>query len=78
MPHRQAYWPRLWPQALAAMVISGVVELLTPLSLPVTLGVNIAIGCLGSQIRFEIWKRRHPILSIQQLQEHRRETAKWN
>jgi hypothetical protein len=78
MPHRRAYWPRWWPVALPAAVVTCVMVMLLNPPILLTVIASGAWGWLAMQGRLWIWKRRHPMVSVQELLEERRQAARWN
>jgi hypothetical protein len=75
MPHRQAYFPRLWLSAALCGALVLVVQVLVPAPLYVAgpaafvLGSAVAIGHLA------LWRRRHPVLTREELREVVRRSA---
>lgn len=65
--YRRAYAPRVWPSVIACIIILVPVDwLLFPLGTAGSLAAatcSVAIGLTVGIGRFEIWKRRHPIIT---------------
>jgi hypothetical protein len=90
MDHRQAYVPRLWPMALAGVFVAlawGAIVYALALRSPM-LGFLIGFGGGGllgwglMQLRWKIWRRRHPELSTEEhmalISRRNTEAAPWN
>jgi hypothetical protein len=86
MPHRQAYFPRLWPGGLAAVIVASAVQLglgaLLGVDGPVRVLVGVVIGATTgvaiAQLVFRRWKRRHPEVDMLGYLEVQRRNAPWN
>lgn len=78
MPHRRAYPPRLWP---VVVVFASVAAILAYLIVP-PLWLNIIVTAASAwtvvTIRWAIWRRRHPVISPEEVVEDMRRSARWN
>lgn len=88
MAHRQAYWPRMWPNLLLALAIGTVVQgvlWLAGVRASSALG-GVVIGALvGSivaagywNVMIFRWRRKHPELKPEEIVDRRRDAAPWN
>jgi membrane protein YdbS with pleckstrin-like domain len=83
MSHRQAYYPRAWPWLLPATVGGYVAGMLASLVnewlvLPVAMLVALNGIAVGLWLIPRRWRRKHPVLSREQLVEVRRRGAPMN
>jgi hypothetical protein len=78
MPHRQAYFPRLWPCIAVGLVLAPLGALALDLNSYVAgvFGGLLGLGLMTGRIA--IWKRRHPVISIEDWLRARREASRWN
>jgi 4-hydroxybenzoate polyprenyltransferase len=75
MPHRQAYFPRLW---VAAVIVGPLAAALAYVINPpwwlLAVG-SVLLGFVASRLQWWLWRRRHPVLDPEVVA---RETARWN
>jgi hypothetical protein len=80
--HRRAWTPSLWPPVVIAGVIAFAFAALAHPSPPVDVAFGVVVGFTGSWLRWAIWRRRHPIIPIDQyvtdLIRDRQRKARWN
>ena len=76
--HRQAYAPRTWPVVIATATIVAV--LVYTAAIPVWLGaiVGAVMGVLSAWAQWALWRRRHPVISIEEYIEVLRRNARNN
>jgi hypothetical protein len=74
---RRAYTPRLWPFALLPVALALV---LTYIGVRGWVGVvvDFALGLGFAQLRWMIWRRRHPLITTEQWLDEQRRAAPWN
>jgi peptidoglycan/LPS O-acetylase OafA/YrhL len=76
--HRRAYTPRIWPIALATCVTIAALDLLlapgTLAAAAIGAGVGLGIGVT----RWELWKHRHPVITLDQYITDLQRKARWN
>lgn len=77
LPHRQAYAPRVWPVLIPASAW-GFACVAIPVPGYVGFPVGVAVGYGYVEIRWAIWKRRHPVMTKTEYMKRMRETAPWN
>lgn len=85
---RQAYLPRTFPSALVFVPLTMAVSYGIVRTIDGWIGVALmflaaaAIGLLGAELEWAIWRRRHPPLPPRALAERRlqamRDAAPWN
>lgn len=79
---RRAWTPRLWPMFLATGALTAAVVLLLAPGALAGAGIGVGVGLGLGLGRWEIWKRRHPVITpdqyITDLLRDIRETARWN
>lgn len=78
MDHRRAYWPRIWPPAIGAGALVLVLDLALNPSWWLGALIGGTVGAVTVQGRIWIWRRRHPVISIEQWLQDRRNSAMWN
>lgn len=59
---RQAYTPRMWPPLLIAVVLTSAMSWLLQPPLFAAIVVPVLIGAGVAQVRWMVWRRRHPPL----------------
>lgn len=76
--HRQAYAPRFWIwTAVSGGLAVSIVLLLEPGVLgAIAIGLGIGVGV--TQVVWWRWRRRHPVIGVEELLERQREAARWN
>lgn len=78
MPHRRAYYPRLWPMLVPTAAVAGVLAWLFTPPWWTAIVIGLVLGSVVPQVRLVVWRRRHPVISPQDyLNDHRR-AAPWN
>ena len=86
MPHRQAYFPRMWPGVVATIVVAEAVQLITaavlgldgPMRLFVGIIAGLTVGFGVSHWRIRRWRRQHPEVGLFGYLEAQRRNAPWN
>jgi hypothetical protein len=79
MSHRRAYFPRIWPLAVASLALSIVfATVFAPVPLWLGVPVGFLIGSGITQGRLIIWRRRHPVITPAQFLEDVRSAAPYN
>jgi hypothetical protein len=78
--HRRAYAPRAWPTILGLAVVAVACRhLLHAVALWQVALICFAFGCGGTQLRWMIWRWRHPVVTHDQyIEDLRRAAAPWN
>lgn len=76
--HRRAYTPRLWPMLLATGVTVAALDLLLAPGVLAAIGLGLGAGLGLGIARWEIWKRRHPVITPAQYITDLRRNAHWN
>jgi hypothetical protein len=76
--HRRAWSPRLWPFAAITATLDVLVLQLTHVrALWLVLLLSFVLG-FGAVLRWEVWKRRHPVITPEQWLDDQRRVARWN
>jgi hypothetical protein len=76
--HRRAYTPRLWPVALGTGLLALAICLLTTPTALEAIGIGAGSALVVGVPRWEIWKRRHPVITPAQYITDLRRNAHWN
>jgi len=86
MPHRQAYFPRMWPGLVLAVVVAEAVQLAGAPALGLAGWPRVLFGAfVGAVVGFGVarwrlvrWRRRHPPITPHEWLEAQRRAAPWN
>ena len=76
--HRRAYTPRLWPVLLGTGLLAFVICALTTPTVLEAIAIGAGAALVVGVGRWEIWKRRHPIITPAQYITDLRRNAHWN
>ena len=76
--HRRAWSPRLWPIMVPTAILAGGLSWFLQPAWYVSLSIGLVLGVGIAQVRFAIWKHRHPVISPAQFLDLRRRAAPWN
>jgi hypothetical protein len=69
MPHRQAYFPRLWLTAVLSAALVFVVQVVVSAPLYVAVPLAFVVGAGAAIGRLALWRRWHPMLTREELSE---------
>lgn len=76
--HRRAWTPRLWPMALGTgLLVLAICLVATPTVLE-AIGIGAGAGLGIGVTRWELWKRRHPVITPAQYITDLQRKARWN
>ena len=80
--HRRAWTPRMWPIALVDALVVVAANAVVSLSIIGAVVLGVGVGAASGHARWALWRRRHPIISVDEyitdlLNEQRRH-ARWN
>ena len=76
--HRRAWTPRVWPMALGTGLLVLAICMLTTPTVLEAIAIGVAAGLGVGVTRWELWKRRHPIITPAQYITDLRRNARWN
>jgi len=76
--HRRAWSPRIWPIMIPTGLIVGLVAWFLQPVWYVSIAFGIAMGVGVAQVRFMVWKHRHPVITPAEFLDLRRKAAPWN
>lgn len=76
---RQAYYPRMWPLWVAVLPVAFAFNLTMTFIAAFPRGLIAAGLCaLVALVRVQLWKRRHPVLSPDEVLRRKRDAAPYN
>lgn len=78
IPERRAWTPRWWPTALATAVLDVPVAIALSDDLALVGIQAVMAGIALNGLRWAIWRRRHPIIRLEQWAQAQRQAARWN
>jgi hypothetical protein len=76
--YRRAYYPRWWVMSIVTAPAAAAVCYLVRTTSWATVVICILMGAVGSQVRWTIWRRRHPPISVAEYIDDMRKAAPWN
>lgn len=88
MSHRQAYFPRKWPPLLGGLLVAGALSsglwlagvrassALGGFGLGVLIGGSV--GAIVGKTVLGRWRRKHPVLEVEEIVDRQQQAAKWN
>jgi hypothetical protein len=76
--HRRAYVPRVWPVMLAICSLQAGFAWLARPGVVVIFVSAFAFSWGVTYGRLMVWRRRHPVITVQQVLQDRRDAAPWN
>ena len=83
-PQRQAYLPRLWPLLVATLAVTQAINAILWWGVGMRSYSGVVAGVAGlvimlvaSDVRWRLWKRKHP-LNVQSWIDAQRRAAPWN
>lgn len=76
--HRGAHAPRISLVFCLLVPISVAISLLAHPPLILNLVFSFVLGASASRVQWAIWRRRHPIITVEQHYAALREAAPWN
>jgi hypothetical protein len=75
---RRAWTPRFWPMALGTGVVVFAVNVLLAPGVLIAIAIGVGVGLGGGVVRWELWKARHPLVTLDEYITDLRSSARWN
>lgn len=76
--YRRAWTPRLWPMVLVCVLVIVPASALLDMTFPEAIAVGFVTGFGVAAVRWEVWKRRHPIITPAEYITELQRNARWN
>jgi hypothetical protein len=76
--HRRAYTPRLWPMLLGTTLLVAAIAVATNPTVLEAIAIGAGVALVVGVGRWELWKRRHPVITPAQYITDLRRNAHWN